>query len=345
MSQNDGFDPQLEKLLEQLQETPERDPQRASRGRAIFLTQVAAIRSTVSNSLIARLIEQINKILRKEKFSMVSVLTSIIVVFTLIFGGAGITVYAAQDSLPDEALYSVKTFTEDIQVRLTSDRQARYALQEKLVQRRFTELYTLLKTNQPVPSELATRMEQQLWELLNLAASMEDPELKESLQHLRIILRDQDRLMGMYGEQIPENANPVFAQIRQTVEACNRIADSGLEDPLQFRLNMQLRFNKGEDETSVDEGSTTPQGTATPQGTGTPTLNGTDPDPSPGPNSGSPQPEHTTTPAHDGYGPGTGNPSYTPTQAGNGTDPGLGVGTPIATPKSESDNGKGGGKP
>ena len=44
----------------------------------------------------------------------------VIVTLALALGGTGITAYAAQDSLPDQPLYGVKTLTEDLQLQLNS---------------------------------------------------------------------------------------------------------------------------------------------------------------------------------------------------------------------------------
>ena len=86
------------------------------------------------------------------------------VVFGLIFGSWG-TVYAAQDSLPGELLYSVELAQEDLQLALTSNPEARIRLLTSFVDRRAEEAATLDLLGQPVPDELQTMTASYLDEL------------------------------------------------------------------------------------------------------------------------------------------------------------------------------------
>ncbi len=127
----DELDPQLKQLLDSLKPVPPRDPARAARGRARFLAESA---QPVSENAFLRLIKQIPQF-RKERFSMNTILT-LVLVFTALFGGTAGTVYAAQDDLPTETLYPVKTFTEDLRLALASEPEARLTLLANLAQTR-----------------------------------------------------------------------------------------------------------------------------------------------------------------------------------------------------------------
>jgi hypothetical protein len=51
---------------------------------------------------------------RKERIPVLTTIVSLIVSLTLLFGGAGVTAYAAQDSLPNDFLYPVKALIESV---------------------------------------------------------------------------------------------------------------------------------------------------------------------------------------------------------------------------------------
>ena len=134
----DELDPQLKQLLDDLKPVPPRNPQRAARGRARFLAESA---QPVSANPFLRLMNQIH-VFRKERFSMNTIL-ALALVLAALFGGAAGTVYAAQDDLPTEALYPVKTLTEDARLALASDPQARLTLLADLAQTRTQEMVQL----------------------------------------------------------------------------------------------------------------------------------------------------------------------------------------------------------
>ena len=123
-NQSNEQDVALVSLIEQLDRTPDRDPDVVSEGKARFLIQAQSLQSTVSNTPISRHIEWKTIFSRKGHPKMATIST-LILIFTILFGGTGATVYAAQNSLPDKTLYSVKLMIEDIRSGLSTQQEDR----------------------------------------------------------------------------------------------------------------------------------------------------------------------------------------------------------------------------
>ena len=182
---------------------------------------------------------------------MVSLFTTIAIVLGLVFGGAGATVYAAQESQPGEALYSVKTLSEDVRLELTTDTQAKFQLALALANRRALEIGTLIQEGELVPPVIATRLQSHTQLALNLAAGMEDGEQISALLELQRHIQDQDRVMGQTRSNAPD-VDPVLSQIRAENQRQLKLIEDGLEDPLQFQLRLRHGAQES-DEEPVDD--------------------------------------------------------------------------------------------
>jgi hypothetical protein len=313
----DELDPKLRQQLQQLKDVPEREPGPAATNRAKYMAMArrmaverrAAIqagqRTAVSATPFLRLKEWIGSIIypfhRKERFSMVSVLATIAIVLGLVFGGAGATVYAAQDSQPGEALYNVKTFSEDVRLELTTDPQAKFQLALALANQRALEIGTLIQEGELVPPVIATRLQEHMQLAFNLAAGMDDESVQTaSLLELKRQILDQDRVMGQTRSNAPGDTDPVLEQLRWQNQNQLKVVEAGLENPLQF----QMRFHSGDqdlDEVPVDDAAIEDPGSQ--DGSYGPGP-GPGPNDTPGEDQVGPMGPNENPPAGDGYGPG-----------------------------------------
>ena len=90
----------------------------------------------------------------------------------LLLIGSGVVI-GANDSMPDESLYPVKTTMEKIQLKLTPSDQDKAKLHVKFAERRTEEMVTMEKKNEAQEAEkLAERVKQELNQTALLAASM-----------------------------------------------------------------------------------------------------------------------------------------------------------------------------
>ena len=248
----------IEASLAQLHSVPPRDVHAAVRGRGRFLAQAAVLRNAQPKGWLASLFS-LSASYRKEKLAMVA---TFIVVLALLFGGSGVTAYAAQDSLPGEALYPVKTLVEDVRLELTSNRDARYELLDDYTTTRFEELDALTAAGLPITDTFSSRLLSQIDEMLSLAAAQSDEDLQETLDHIYIRIMDQDRL-SWYDADLEGEGYGEVAQLREEITTRARLVLTGIENPVQFRLELEnhLRYNQPE-----DAASEAPYGT--PGGTG-----------------------------------------------------------------------------
>jgi hypothetical protein len=229
------LEPRLQEALDLIRPTTPRSPESAERGRAAFLSQARMMKAAVSPQPKMRLKGWIHSIIGKE-FKMLPTLTSLLVVLALLFGGTGATVFAAQDSLPNDLLYPVKVVTEDFRYELLDSPQAKYDLLSEYVQNRFKE-YNILATNgEPMPAEWATRLEQHTRFMLELAAGMEDAPLQQAMLQMRNTLMIQVRIMET--DNMPDEADPVTSQVHMMLQDRIQEATQGVENPTLLRTRL-----------------------------------------------------------------------------------------------------------
>ena len=117
---------------------------------------------------------------------MFNTLVAVVLAVVVLFGGSGATVAAAQGSLPDQALYPVKTWSEDTLLSLPNSAQTRLQYVLNFSDRRVEEMTRLLAAGQSIPAEVETRLQNELDQVLELVAGMDDT---QAMQQLQIILQ------------------------------------------------------------------------------------------------------------------------------------------------------------
>lgn len=173
---------------------------------------------------------------------MFTTLVSFLVAFVFVFGGAGATAYAAQDSAPTGLLYPVKIMTEDAQLSLARDISSEIDLLLEFNNRRADEITDLISSDLPVPPKVTERLQAQVAYALRLAADLEDEEgMQDVLTKIQANIRLQEQVMTKLQTNMPEHADPLMATLRNTLQHQNRVADDALEDPLAFKERFQQR--------------------------------------------------------------------------------------------------------
>jgi Domain of unknown function (DUF5667) len=215
MTQNDdSYNPRVKRHLDLLQDIPPRDPEAERLGKQNFLNFAASLPKPVSQKKSWRLNNWIPTINRMKERQTMFTITTLVVVLTMLFGGAGATVYAAQDSMPNDALYTVKIWTEDLQLGLIKDPEAKFELLEAYLLRRFAEMDELNKNGEAIPVALKTQLQKHLGLMAQLMAHHEDSDLDPYEEQLRT--RDQD--------QTNQNENlPEWAEAQEREEINNRL--------------------------------------------------------------------------------------------------------------------------
>jgi hypothetical protein len=189
MTQNDNsYNPRIKRHLDLLRDTPPRDPEAAKLGKENYLKLAASLPVPVSEKRTWRLNEWLYAITRKKERHTMFTISTLVVVLAMLFGGAGATVYAAQDSMPNDTLYAVKTWSEDVKLGLTSNPEAKYDLLESYLYRRFAELDALLADGEDIPDNFVTRTQDQLKAMGDSVAQMDKNTDPTQIQ-------DRDRVM------------------------------------------------------------------------------------------------------------------------------------------------------
>lgn len=340
-----GTNPIIIKTLAELQVFPPRDPARAARGEADFLKLAVEIGSAVSRKQPTGLKGWIYTITSafqgKERLPVLKPFFVVVIAVTVFFGGTGATVYAAQGSLPDQALYPVKTWSEDALVSLAGSARSRLNYDLDFSDRRITEMAGLLSAGNPIPEMVVTRLQNELQQALELAAGMDDPQMLLQLERIRLRAEAQLRTMTALMSGAPESAQSTLLQVRARIQKQMQLATMGKADPQGFKLQVQERrqYQGGPDD-QTPESANTPQGPAlqTPAGTPMPSGGGYGPGPENGPQGPALQtPSDTPVPPGNGNGPDMGGnqPTGTPGQYGPGPN------SPDSTPQSGGGSGKG----
>jgi hypothetical protein len=260
--------------------------------------------------------------LRKEKKAMVNILVTLLVALGLVFGGGGAALAASQSAMPDEALYPVKTWSEQVQLQLAGDDEEKIQLMNAFTNRRMEEIRTMLQAGKQIPEPVMTRLEQQLQYMLRLAAGQSEDKSEQALLQIRNQLQNQTQLMQQLqlGEGAAEGGM-AQERVRSMLELHLGQAEGGLQDPqwLQQQIQMQQQQQNGPMSPSGED--VIELSGANPYATGTPT-------PGSGYGPGESQnPWTDTTPTPDsGNGPGVSQNPWTDTTPtpGSGYGPGPG---------------------
>jgi len=230
----------VKQRLEEIKLVPPRDPQAATRVRAHFLNQA------VSVSELPRQKGWMS-IFRKEQFAM-NVLLSIFVITGLLFGG-GATVRAAQDDLPNEPLYAVKMWSEDLSLRFQNTPEAKVDRLMELAQARIQEMERLTDGSKAVPDQVRLRLEQHIQQTLQTCLMMDDPTLGHTLLQVRDRLQDRDRdLERLQLHTQSQDQLQLLTQARTMLRERLRLVEDGLINHEMFRERVRNGFRFGQDD-------------------------------------------------------------------------------------------------
>lgn len=224
---------------------------------------------------------------------MLSTITSIIVILGLILGGGGVTVAAAQSSLPDQTLYPVKLWSEEMRADLAADPQTQFDLALQFADRRAGEIQSVIQAGGLPPEPVINRLQNQVENALQIAAKQGDGMGMQLIEQACDRLRQQDRLMEHLQSRSNPEAAPTLAHLRQMIRERLAWAEEGMNDPARLQERLHKRDGSGQGVSPAS--SPSPAGG---QQKGSPVAPG-------GGQGGNPWTEGTPTPGS-GYGPGPG---------------------------------------
>ena len=241
-------DPVLEEPLvshlEAMQGTLPRDPQKAVNARQAYLESLKQLPPPVSFNPPTRLnewkttVSHFFKFGRKEHKTMVQFILSFVAVLTLAFGGGAATVAASQSAMPDEFLYPVKTWTEDLRLDLTADPEEKLELALQWTERRAEEIQALLETGEDLPADLISHFEAQHQQALQLAANMPADQVPGALLQVQQQAQEQAQQMAQL-QATNEAAEQTRLQVQTMLMLHAYAAEEGAQDPVWLREQLR----------------------------------------------------------------------------------------------------------
>jgi hypothetical protein len=158
---------------------------------------------------------------------------ALVVVFALA-GTAG-TALAAQTSQPDDALYSVKLMTEDLQLALATNPQTDLDLLLGWIAERVDEMANMEAQGEPIPQQTAERLQTQLQQALQLASELEDHAMVQALEQIRVTTQQQIQRMEQLQLNATQANDEMLQLMQQNMNQIRVLAEQGIEDPTTLR--------------------------------------------------------------------------------------------------------------
>lgn len=221
------------KTIQALRETPPRNESRVEAARSAFLQKARILPQPVSAAAFPRHTWWMN-IKRKEMLPMRTLVRSLIIL-ALALGGTGATAFAAQSSMPDDALYPLKTFTEDVRLSLTNDPESAFNYLLNLAEERSREVMGLVNQGLPVPNEVTVRLQEHLQLALKNAGEMEGPAMMQAMQEIQTMAQSQFQAMEQASSQAQSQAGGALDQAQQTMLQVQAAVQGALDEPAIIR--------------------------------------------------------------------------------------------------------------
>ena len=243
------LDPKIKKIMQSLEEMPERDPATAHHRKEQFIKSIIDIRQqNVTFSKKQRLPIQRN-LFHVWRNSMTIKIISIVLAVMIVLSGAGIgTVAASQNSLPDEALYSLKLWSENIRLDLTSNPEKLFDLQLELADRRFDEYIEMVEDGTVPPESLMQQYQQFLELAAQLSGELEDP--LQSQQKIQNRMQNQQQQIEMV-QPIDPLLDLVLQQAQQMLQEQLHLMDCEEGEECEFdrvqNQQQQIEMNQSID--------------------------------------------------------------------------------------------------
>ncbi len=233
---NKKLDPELTEKLDALRDLPARDPRLAARGRAVFLSQAVDAQneavSTASKGRLNKWLKESRQI--KEKKTMTT-FASILAVLMLALGGGAGTVYAAQDALPNDTLYELKLFSEEMRLNMAADTTEQFALAFEFAQRRSDEIQALIAEGAEPNAENMLMLVQQTQTAVQLAGTLDG----EAQLLVRNMIQNQMQQM----QNLQANASSEGAMLMEQTRTALRLQwtqAGGTEEPVQTQTQQGM---------------------------------------------------------------------------------------------------------
>jgi hypothetical protein len=318
-----------------MKDIPAREPARAGEGKKAFLEEARSLHPAVSKTADSRLNQQ--RVFGKERIAMWKIAGALLMAVGVVFGGGGAVVAGAQEAMPEDALYPVKVWSEDVRLWAESAPLSKMDLALQFADRRAEELIHQFDAGLPVEDAVMLRLMEEDDLALAIAADAGDAEAPAALEKVRTRMENQERALEYLGLGAGPDESALLLQTRQMIRQRLELLQGDLHDPQvrarileQVRLRVNRQDTAPAGQTNQNGNGGTDQGSPSEPGSGGngPQAEGT---PAPGGGNG-PGPEACVCPVSC-EGPGAGGPGNKPNAEVTPAGDGCVCPTLVCTPK------------
>jgi hypothetical protein len=178
--------------------------------------------------------------LRKQRMPLFRALIAVLVVVILLAGSSA-TVFAAQNSLPGEPLYAIKSLSEDVRLTMALNPQTKLDLTLTYTNRRAEEISSLVANGEELPTQTSARYQLELEQALDLAAQMNDQQMQVALIQIKNRAEKQGMTMEELLANLPEQASPAILRLQERLQEQVMLSSFGESDPQAFRNEIRER--------------------------------------------------------------------------------------------------------
>jgi hypothetical protein len=232
------------RILSPLSQVDPLDPASIAQERAKFLAQVQHLRTDLPVVINNETEKQSNRedriYLRKPRMPLFRALIAVLVVVILLAGSSA-TVFAAQNSLPGEPLYAIKSLSEDVRFAVALNPQTKLDLTLTYTNRRAEEISSLVANGEELPAQTSNRYQLELEQALDLAAQMNDQQMQAALIQIRNGAEKQGMTMEELLVKLPEQASPAILRLQERLQEQVMLSSFGESDPQAFRNEIRER--------------------------------------------------------------------------------------------------------
>ena len=172
---------------------------------------------------------------------MFNLIATIVIALSLIFGGGGVTVAAAQSSQPDQLLYGVKLLSEDVRLNMANNPETQFQLAMEFASRRVAEIQTILQSGNVPDEAVQTRYQNQVEEAIRFASGLPTSQAILALQQIQTRLQSQDQALLQVQANGSPKAEAAILRNRQMIMEHLQWVQTGLSDPTQFKNQIQIQ--------------------------------------------------------------------------------------------------------
>jgi len=262
----------LQKRLQVLQDVPGRPVEAETAGRVKFLNEAASLRRAAPVQISSRqnfwgaLKSFFSPSQARPAFSAVA---AVCIVLTILLATGGSMVYAAQGSQPDQMLYPVKLFSEDVALRLAADPETQFQLNMDFANRRLDEIDKLVQAGKAPDEQLTNRLQNELDAALDSAADLKETGVSNALENLRANLNKHIAQLDKLPPQSNSQAVNNITRVVKMLEEKAGLATEGIKDPQSIHELIQQekieeKAASKEPPTPTGESSNVAKGTSTP---------------------------------------------------------------------------------